>query len=336
MEIRAPFRPEVAPEQYATAWPATFAWRLMVENIRRDDSKVRFSRRLAIILMSVVTVLVLVTGATAVWISQAYNALAETDTKRMISGGISALDAKLQNITLDYSIWAAAYRGIRARDMPWVYENIGVGAAAEPTSTDMIIVIEPGEAVEYGWVTGMGEEPSAGLLPADTITTMLRLLDDSPIESMEAVTRFARIDGQTWLLAISRVLPFEDSLPAGLIDEDLPRHVFGMKINDTVMSALGAQFLVNDLALAQEPVPGMSSLPLGDDSGFGGYAVWIPDRPGDVILGKIAIPLILALGIIVLISRHVVLSAETGYLHHRHCHCHCRCHHHLPRRTVTR
>ena len=82
-----------------------------MENIRRDDSRddsnVRFSRRLAIILMAVVTVLVLVTGVTAVWISQAYNALSETDTKRMISGGISALDAKLQNITVDYSIWAA-------------------------------------------------------------------------------------------------------------------------------------------------------------------------------------------------------------------------------------
>ncbi len=139
---------------------------------------------------------------------------------------------------------------------------------------------------------------------------MLRLLDDIAADSEEAVSRFARIDGQTWLLSITRVLPYEDDvLPDDLRDENLPRHLFGTKIDDTLMSELGGQFLVDDLVLAQEPVPGMSSLPLGDGSGFGGYAVWTPDRPGDVILEKIAIPLILALGIIVLISRHVTLSA---------------------------
>ena len=280
-----------------------------MENIRRDDSNVRLSRQLAMILTAVVTVLVLVTGVTAVWISREHNALSETGTKRMISGGISALEDQLQATTLDYSLWSTAYEAIRARDMPWVWENIGTGASGEVGILDLIIIVEPGEAVQYGWVGGMGAEPSTDLLPADTIAAMLRLLDDIAVDSMQAVTRFVHIDGQTWLLAITRVLPYDDSLPAGLVDEDLPRHLFGTKINDTLMSDLGAQFLVDDLVLAQEPVPGMSSLPLGDDSGFGGYAVWAPDHPGDVILGNIAIPLILALGIIALISLHVVRSA---------------------------
>ena len=90
MEIRATFRPEVAPERRATARPAIFAWRLTVENIRRDDSKVRFSRRLAIILMAV-----------------------------------------------------------------------GLGAMGEAATVDLIIIVEPGEAVQYDWSPGMGEEPSA-------------------------------------------------------------------------------------------------------------------------------------------------------------------------------
>jgi len=256
-----------------------------------------------------VTVLVLVTGATTVWISREHNTLSETGTKRMISGGISALEDRLEMIILDYSLWASAYDAIRARDLPWLWENIGTGAATDAAASDLIIIVEPGEAVQYGWSTGMEDEPSADLLPADTIAAMLRLLDDIAVDSMEAATRFARIDGQTWLLAITRVLPYADHLPTGLIDEDLPRHLFGLKIDDTLMSELGAKFLVDDLMIAQEPVPGMSSLPLSDDSGFGGYAVWAPDHPGGVILKRIAIPLILALGVIVLVSRHVVLSA---------------------------
>ena len=280
-----------------------------MEIFRRDDSNVRFSRRLAIILTAVVTVLILMTGVTAVWISREHNTLSETGTKRMISGGLSALEEKLRFITLDYSLWAPAYEAIRARDAAWVYENIGIGADSEAAAINLIIIVEPGEAVQYGWAGGMGAEPSADLLPADNIAAMLRLLDDIPVESMEAVTRFHSIDGQTWLLAITRVLPYGDSLPAGLVDEDLPRHLFGTKIDDTVMSELGAQFLVDDLALAREPVPGMSNLPLGAGSGFAGYAVWTPDRPGDVILGKIAIPLMLALATIALVSRQVVVSA---------------------------
>ncbi len=278
-----------------------------MENIQRNDSNIRFSRRLAIILTAVVTVLVLVTGVTAVWISREHNALSETGTKRMISGGISALEDQLRATTLDYSLWTEAYQAIRAGDTPWVWSNVGSGAA-ETGTTDLMIIVEPGEAVEYGWITGMGEEPAANLLPAGAIVAMLRLLDDIAVDSRQAVSRFARIDGQTWLLAITRVMPYE-GLPAGVTDEDLPRHLFGMKIDDTLMSELGAQFLVDDLALAQEPVPGMSSLPLGDDSGFGGYAVWAPDHPGGVILERIAIPLILALGIILLVSLHVVRSA---------------------------
>ena len=285
-----------------------------MEDIRRDDSNVRFSRQLAIILMAVVTVLVLVTGVTAVWISREHNTLSEDGIKRMISNGVSMLEDRQEILTLDYSLWNPAYEAIRAGDASWIWENIGAGAASEPATTDLIIIIEPGEAVQYGWVTGMGEEPSTDLLPADTIAAMLRLLDDIPVDSMQAVTRFARIDGQTWLLAITRVLPFgDDDLPADMSDEDLPRHLFGMKSDDTLMSELGAKFLVDDLMIAQEPVPGMSSLPLGDGSGVGGYAVWTPNRPGDVILANIAIPLILAFGMIalvsIMVSRHVVRSA---------------------------
>ncbi len=89
-----------------------------MENIRRDDSKVRFSRRLAIILMAVVTVLALVTGVRAVLISREHNTLSEDGTRRMISGGISALEDQLRTTTLDYSLWTDAYDAIRAGDMP--------------------------------------------------------------------------------------------------------------------------------------------------------------------------------------------------------------------------
>ena len=58
----------------------------------------------------------------------------------------------------------------------------------------------------------------------------------------------------------------------------------------------------------------MSSLPLGDASGFGGFAVWAPNRPGNVILRKIAIPLMLVFGMIALVSALVSSHVCTAAL----------------------
>lgn len=280
-------------------------------NIQRDNSNLRFSRHLAIIQIIAVTALVMVVGATTVGISRAYDRLAESDAERMVAGGLSALDDSLRTITIDYSLWTDAYDAIRARDMPWIWSNIGSGTA-ETGTTDLMIIVEPGEAVQYGWAAGMGQTPSTDLLPADTIASMLRLLDDVAIDSGQAASRFVRIGDVTWLLAIAHVTPY-DGPPAGITDQDLPRHLFGLKIDDARMSKLGGQFLIDDLAVVPEPVQGMSNVRLGDGSGFGGYAVWTSHRPGSVILGKIALPLILVFGAIMLasalVSRHVVRSA---------------------------
>lgn len=225
-----------------------------MENIRRDDSNLRFSRQLAVIHVIAVMVITLVIGVTAVWISRTHDQLAEADTERMIAGGIAALEEQLRTITADYSLWGAAYEAIRAGDAEWIWENIGVGVAENGT-TDLMIVVEPGEAVQFGWVVGMKEEPARDLLPAATIATTLRLLDDVPIDARRAVSRFARIDGQTWLLAIARVTDY-DGVPDGITDQDIPRILFGLKVDNALMSKLGAQFLMDDLMIAEAPKPG--------------------------------------------------------------------------------
>ena len=120
-----------------------------MDDIRRNDSNLQFSRQLALIQVAAVTLIVLVIGVTAVWISRAHDELSETGTKRMISGGISALEDKLQTIAVDYSVWALAYNAIRGHDIAWIYENVGTGAASEAVVFDLIMIIEPGEVERH-------------------------------------------------------------------------------------------------------------------------------------------------------------------------------------------
>lgn len=188
MEIRARFGPEFAPGRRTTIRLAVFARKLRVEDIRRDDPNIRLSRQLTMILMATVTALVMVIGVSTVWMSREHNAVSAASTRQMISGGISALEDRLRAITIDYSLRTGAYQTIRAGEAPWIWNNIGAGAA-ESGAADLMIVIEPGEAVRSGRAAGMSGESSADLLPAGTITAMLRLLDDIPIDSRQAASR---------------------------------------------------------------------------------------------------------------------------------------------------
>jgi len=273
----------------------------------KTGAKIAFSKRLAIIQITGMVALAILAGFSALWISRDYNTLAQTNTRRMVSSGISAVADSLRTITLDYSLWIDAYEAIRAGDAAWIWSNIGSGAA-ETGTTDLMIVVEPGETVQYGWVKGMGEEPATDLLPADAVSSMLRLLDTSPVSDRQALTRFVIADGQSWLLAISRVMPFGGP-PDGISDKDLPRLLFGIRIDNALMSELGAQFLLSDLRVAPTPPTGMSSLALGGDAGEGGYAVWTPVRPGDPVLKRLAAPLLLLFAILILVSRYVIRLA---------------------------
>jgi signal transduction histidine kinase len=279
----------------------------------RTQSNLRFSKKLAAILISGVVLLVGVIGATSVWISNQHNALARDSAERMVQGGFAALEEKLRTVILDYSEWTEAYDAIRARDMEWIYSSTG-SAAAELGTTDLMIIVEPGGTTNYGWLVGSGEDPVADLLPHELIDATWHLLDSVPMDDSDPVDFYARVGDGVWLLAVSRVTPNEGA-PEGMANVDLPHHIFGFRINDALAAGIGSQFFITDISVSADRQPGNSNLPLLGASGEPlGYVTWSPPRPGADILRRIALPLGLTLALLAavaaLASRHVVHSAQ--------------------------
>jgi len=279
----------------------------------RDFVNLKFSKKLATTMFAGVAILVLVIGATAFWISRQHDLLAREGAERMMRGGVASLEERLDTTIRDYSLWTEAYEHIRAHDRAWAYSNIGIGAT-ETGTADLMIVIEPGEAVNYGWTVGMGEEPAADLLPAPVIELALRLLDPLPIDRVAPVHFYTSVDGTLWLLAICRILPWE-GMPDVATDGESPRHLFGFRISDEVATEIGGHFLIDNVRVAASAEAARSNLPLADATGApASYVTWTPPQPGWAIVRKFALPLGLALLLVIAVSagaaKYLVRSAR--------------------------
>lgn len=249
----------------------------------RNHANLRVSQQLAAILITGVLLVVAVIVATSLWIARQHDALARENAERMVRGGFASLEETLNTVTRDYSQWTEAYEGIHTRDTAWLFNNIGTGVT-ETGTADLMMVVEPGEGASYGWVGDTGTEPETGLLPPEVIASGLRLLDPLPVDQVVAVHFYAWTADGLWLLAVSRVMPWE-GMPEGATDADLPRHIFGFRIDDARVAGIGAQFLIEDIGVGSEWEAGDSALPLPGASGAPVASVhWVPPAPGADIL----------------------------------------------------
>ncbi|HUF85944.1 MAG TPA: histidine kinase dimerization/phospho-acceptor domain-containing protein, partial [Thermohalobaculum sp.] len=281
--------------------------------VRQGSSNMRVSRRLAAVQAAAVAMLVAVCIATALWVAHEHNRLAASNSRHMTEDGVGALEETLHTIVVGYGNWTEAFEAIRARDIDWISQNIGNGARVVGT-TDLMIVVEPGEARPYGWMHGMDPVASTSLLPEKTVRAMLGLLDEVPVDARRAVSRYSVVDGTPWLLAVARVRPFE-GIPLGVTDAGLPRLLFGFRLEDARLGELGDHHFAAGVQVVEVPAEGRSSLPLTGPAGTPvGYLTWTPPRPGDVILGDIAPALAGVLALIVLVtlfaSRQVIRASR--------------------------
>jgi signal transduction histidine kinase len=271
------------------------------------------STRIARFLTVAVVLFAITTAGFAYWITREHNRLAGTSSEQMVRGGFATLDEKLQTISMDYAIWPEAVNAIGQHDIPWVWENIGVSAAVTETTDLMLILPQNGEAA-YGWIPGMDEDPTGGLLPEPVVERMKAMLDAIPIENRRAVSTLIEIDGVKWLLSTARIVS-ADTSDDPTDDNQIPRLIFGFILDDERVQELGAQYLISDLSLTETPPLTGPSLALTDETGSPvSFANWTPPRPGDEILRSISVPLAIALGLLTLIalisSRLLVRSAQ--------------------------
>ena len=141
---------------------------------------------------------------------------------------------------------------ILAGDVDWIGPNIG--ASAEIGTFDL--AVDPAAATARRSAGTLGGGPQADLLDPAAIATAQRAARRTlPIDSGTAEGAYVRSGGALWFLAIARVVP-QDGLPADVGDADLPRLVIGFRITTELLGDIGRRFLIENLTVGREPVPG--------------------------------------------------------------------------------
>lgn len=265
------------------------------------EGMMRLSHRLVSMHVAGVILLIVVVLSSVLWVSAEHNKLALESSESMVRGGIASFRARLRTLVKDYSIWDDAYEAVLSDDRGWLYHNIG-NAAAEIGTLDMIVFIPSATEPSYGWVRGSPPQGIPEPLPAPIVDELVGMAQSLDGENGASGTMFVSFEGAPWVFSVARVTPV-DGPPPGITNADLPLQIHGQRVSEERLAAVGRNLLLNDLHLSDKPLPGQAMLPLRDNKGAViTYITWDPPRPGARILQQVALPIVIALLVIVVVS----------------------------------
>ena len=166
----------------------------------------------------------------------------------------------------------------------------------------MIVFIPRAGGSTFGWREGSDPHGIPDPLPAELVSDLAAMLEKGSNDNGPSGTILADFEGEPWAFSIARVIPVE-GLPAGVLPADLPLQVHGLRLSPERLDSIGRSLLVEGLALVDAPAPGQAAVALRDDDRrVIRYIAWEPPRPGASILRLVALPLGLALLLIVGVS----------------------------------
>ena len=265
---------------------------------------VAFSRGLSTAVLGLVLLMAATLIATF-WMARQQDIAAQSASRRMVAGGLSAFVERAKATLLDYAIWTDAYENVLAGNVEWISANIG-----DSDAFDLVVVQAP-----YGAPIGRATEMAPGRISKpEAISTANRLLDAVPVDSGSAQVAYVPSGGALWFLAVARVVS-QSQLPTGAADADLPRLIIGFQMTPGLLQDIGHHFMIENLTLAPGPVSGEDVIVLnGVDGSPLGWVSWTPPTPGRAVLLATLWPLVglmLVVTVIVgLVSSELLRSAR--------------------------
>lgn len=288
--------------------------RCLNETLTDSDSDGRaspLSRRLSILhlVASAGVLLLLVLGL--LWLAREHDHLAAYKTRQMVEHKIASFEEQFELTNRDFSVWTEAYEAILKQDRPWLYSNIGSGAA-DIGALDLIALVPP-DAQVFGWHEGSLAEGEGGLLPDAVVTAMLARLQGTSVNDHAVRSAYAELDGEVWLLTVTRVVPVQ-GLPAGTADADVPRQIQGVRIRERLLADIERSFLLEGVDYGSLETAGKAGYALPFLAGPSETGIlWSVPRPGTQILERLAVPLSLSITVFVMlvtvVSRRMARSA---------------------------
>ena len=191
----------------------------------------------------------------------------------------------------DYAWWTEAVRNlVEAPDAEWAYEHIG-RTTYQSIGMPLVTVIDANGDQTFTFVRG--EPGDLAIAPAGTtgLAPLLSQAREAPPTEPKPATGFAKIGGKIFSVALAALTVAD---PADLVPDAKPRSVllFGRALDPETIAGIAADLHIEGLALVSiDAIAGRTSFPLKTVDGTAIAALaWTPERPGYVMVRKMAIP----------------------------------------------
>lgn len=262
----------------------------------------RLTRQITISLVLGTVVTFATVALLTIWMVERIDRQAAEAVAKMLDGAGRAASSQLLRTTVDYGWWDAGYHAFMRGDGEWLRENMGSGA--EDTGiADIVLIVDAAGRLKHGWSAPSLPKPTEADFAA-VIEAALFALRDVPLDPEGARTLVERAAGGLVFTGAARLSPTDGSVPDPTI---LPLVILATYITPERLRDFGGFYLVDDLVMADTPLPGREVAPVSNVRGEPiAYLAWTPPTPSRDALVAIAVPLAIALaafaGIMLLIA----------------------------------
>jgi len=232
----------------------------------------------------------------AIRLAAQFDLEARIDVEQRVQSGLQRAILDIQDSALSNAEWTAAYQAVVAQDMGWLAENVGASAYAGGRTPLVVIGGGPVEGI-HGWQV----EDVARLAQAD-LERVFGFVRDLAVERAlvpygDPIHGFFRIGEDVWLLAAARVVPHTDEVAYAPIATLM---IFGVPMRMAVSQYLATTRLLADSRIEFTPDPQGGSLALEGPGGPVAWINWTKPGPGTEAIMDAAVPVGLALGLVLL------------------------------------
>ncbi|WP_439817055.1 putative bifunctional diguanylate cyclase/phosphodiesterase [Zavarzinia sp. CC-PAN008] len=212
------------------------------------------------------------------------DAAAELQSRALAERALDAHRAHLQRSLHDYAAWGDAYRHVLPQvDLDWAYQRENMGPTLHSDlGFNLVAVVGADDDARYALTDGV---LVMGALPAPLRETLRDLAHQArdTADGIRPPMLLAPLPGEPPLLIAAEVVSPAADPTIPLQPGPQPVLVFGSRLDDAALAALGRTMLLSDMRLAPPGTcrSGTSGLPLRDPAGAAlGDLCWTPARPG--------------------------------------------------------
>lgn len=230
-------------------------------------------------------------------LAREFNASAQRDTLSRVEQGLEAAVTRLNKITSDYSNWNDHYLAVRRRDGEWLYENVGTSAQTGGIVELIILTGGPLDKL-YAWSAGNGHQFNAK--EYRDISDLAESLFDPAVYRIGSpplpVTHW--VGDKLWMFAIAPIVPHTESIE---LLQPLALQIFGLPLDAKALGHFDEIMQTSDFTVSTVPGDPRASLAVEISDGSTVWLTWTPTQPGTAAIKTVAVPISVALILIVLV-----------------------------------